>query len=121
MGPRVSYFFEVWWPSTVRIGQRPTITANFVLSKMLTAVFVILASRYFRTTCEVEAAGIEPASRDVSMKASTCVADSLGFRLTDPCRPGSNQTSREQGFNSERARHGPERSGFGGRFLGFSG
>ncbi len=28
---------------------------------------------------KVEAAGIEPASRDISMKASTCVADCLGL------------------------------------------
>jgi len=27
----------------------------------------------------VEAAGIEPASRDISMEASTCVADSFQF------------------------------------------
>ena len=32
----------------------------------------------------VEAAGIEPASRDVSMKASTCVADSLVFAEPPP-------------------------------------
>ncbi len=69
----------------------------------------------------VEAAGIEPASRDVSMTASTCVVGSLGFRPTDPCRPGSCRTRREQGFNSERTRHDSERSGFGNRFLGLSG
>ena len=50
-------------------------------------------NRGYATTCRgqsqtgtrravVEAAGIEPASRDISMKASTCVVDYLGFRRT---------------------------------------
>ena len=33
---------------------------------------------------DMEAAGIEPASRDVSAKASTCVADCLSFAWTTP-------------------------------------
>jgi len=31
----------------------------------------------------VEAAGIEPASRDISMKASTCVANDLSLACSD--------------------------------------
>ena len=36
----------------------------------------------------VEAAGIEPASRDISKQASTCVADRLGFARRSPDRQG---------------------------------
>ena len=32
----------------------------------------------------MEAAGIEPASRDISMKASTCVVEYLSFREVEP-------------------------------------
>ena len=63
MGPGPRYFFEVWLQNSVRIGQEPTFAAIFVLSKMLTAVFAIFASRYFTTTYKVEAAGIESARR----------------------------------------------------------
>ena len=38
---------------------------------------------------EVEAAGIEPASRDISMKASTCVADYLSLVASSAYRQGS--------------------------------
>ncbi len=36
------------------------------------------SSRVLRRLC-MEAAGIEPASRDISTKASTCVVDDLDF------------------------------------------
>ena len=44
----------------------------------------------------MEAAGIEPASRDRSMKASTCVVGCLIFAVPCPCRPGHDQTSQER-------------------------
>ena len=43
----------------------------------------------------VEAAGIEPASRYVSVAASTCVADCLDFACGFPCRLGLPLASRE--------------------------
>ncbi len=48
----------------------------------------------------VEAAGIEPASRDISMKASTCVVDYLGFAASDSNRQDSAASSREQFLTS---------------------
>ena len=45
---------------------------------------------------KVEAAGIEPASRDISMPASTCVVDYLVFRPRAPNRQGASQTSLKQ-------------------------
>ena len=45
---------------------------------------------------KVEAAGIEPASRDISTLASTCVVDYLGFAGSAVCRPTSEQTSRKR-------------------------
>ncbi len=45
------------------------------------------SSRVLRRLC-MEAAGIEPASRDVSTKASTCVVDDLNFaRITGQRHP----------------------------------
>ena len=49
----------------------------------------------FASCQKVEAAGIEPASRNNSLKASTCIVDYLVFASIDPCRPGSIATSRE--------------------------
>ena len=45
---------------------------------------------------DMEAAGIEPASRDISMEASTCVVDSLSFAQGGPYRPGPPGTRWEQ-------------------------
>ena len=46
----------------------------------------------------MEAAGIEPASRDVSGQASTCVVDSLGFAPAAANRQASAGASRQQGL-----------------------
>ena len=46
MGPSPRYFFEFWPQNSVRIGQNPTFTAILVLSRILTAVFLIFASRF---------------------------------------------------------------------------
>ena len=43
----------------------------------------------------MEAAGIEPASRDSSTQASTCVVGVFGFAPGAPSRPGSSGASRE--------------------------
>ena len=67
----------------------------------------------------VEAAGIEPASRDISTKASTCVVGALHFAAWS-------FTSRLPGqlagnfFNRERTRRDSRRFGFGDRLLGLS-
>ncbi len=68
----------------------------------------------------MEAAGIEPASRDVSVRISTCVADCLIFTEPPPVDRVRTRLA-ENFFDSERARHGSERSGFGDRPLGLSG
>ena len=43
----------------------------------------------------VEAAGIEPASRDIFMKASTCVVDYLILARVDSNRQDATRASRE--------------------------
>ena len=43
----------------------------------------------------MEAAGIEPASRDISMFASTCVVALWCFTLQAPKRQGARKTSQE--------------------------
>ena len=45
---------------------------------------------------QVEAAGIEPASRDISMQASTCVVGYLNFARCAPARQGNPMTSQER-------------------------
>ena len=45
---------------------------------------------------EVEAAGFEPASRGISMRASTCVVDSLAFAVAGPNRHGTAATSQKR-------------------------
>jgi hypothetical protein len=47
---------------------------------------------------KVEAAGIEPASRDISTEASTCVVAEFGFAPPAPRRQGSVVTSQELYF-----------------------
>ena len=44
----------------------------------------------------VEAAGIEPASREISTQASTCVVDSLDFTARGPSRQGPRLAIRER-------------------------
>ena len=46
----------------------------------------------------MEAAGIEPASRDVSGQASTCVVGYLGFAPADAIRQAAVGASRRQGL-----------------------
>ena len=46
--------------------------------------------------CEVEAAGIEPASRDASVRASTCVVDALGLTQLSSRRQDMGYAVREQ-------------------------
>jgi len=60
----------------------------------------------------VEAAGIEPASRDVSMEASTRVVNCLSVVALTPV----DRVRRDQPgalFHADRARHGPALVGFG--------
>ena len=49
---------------------------------------------------QVEAAGIEPASRDTSKCASTCIVDDLNLVFPDSPRQDSGSTSRKLGFAS---------------------
>jgi hypothetical protein len=44
---------------------------------------------------KVEAAGIEPASRNSSTKASTCVVELFNLAVALPCRPGRTAASPE--------------------------
>ena len=46
----------------------------------------------------MEAAGIEPASRDISTEASTCVVGEFGFARAAPRRQGSASASQELNF-----------------------
>src|SRR5688572_9810911 len=70
----------------------------------------------------MEAAGIEPASRDISAQTSTCVVETFPrFRAPDPDRLGSWRARREQVFSPGRARRDPGRSEIGNRLLGLSG
>ena len=48
----------------------------------------------------MEAAGIEPASRDISMMASTCVVDYLGFARSTVNRQTENRTRRERNLTA---------------------
>ena len=68
----------------------------------------------------VEAAGIEPASRDLSTKASTCVATDLNSSCG---RLGGRLPQRlwENFFNRGCTPRVPRRSGIGNRLLGLSG
>jgi len=68
----------------------------------------------------VEAAGIEPASRNGSMRASTCVVDYLIFAHMDPCRPGSTHTSRERVLTTGVPNNDPRRFGIGDQHSGLS-
>jgi hypothetical protein len=45
---------------------------------------------------KLEAAGVEPASRDVSIRTSTCVSGRFESRPRDPGRQGSSRTSPER-------------------------
>ena len=51
--------------------------------------------RQLSPTGKVEAAGIEPASRDISMKASTRVVDSFKLSTSQPQSTGSSQRSQK--------------------------
>ena len=69
----------------------------------------------------MEAAGIEPASREISMGASTCVVGSFTrLRLPAPNRRGASQTSQEQFLASGVPDSDPRRFGFGDGLLGLS-
>jgi hypothetical protein len=59
----------------------------------------------------VEAGGIEPPSRDISMKASTCVVEGLFLASNNAYRQGFVRNQRGALFNSRRALRGQERSG----------
>ncbi len=59
----------------------------------------------------MEAAGIEPASRDASMKASTCVAKGLFLARSVAYWRGYLTSQRGAFFSSLRALRGSERSG----------
>jgi hypothetical protein len=59
----------------------------------------------------MEAGGIEPPSRDISMKASTCVADCLVLTANDAYRQGFASSQRGAFFNPRRALRGQGRSG----------
>ena len=59
----------------------------------------------------VEAGGIEPPSRDISMKASTCVVEGLFLASDNAYRQGFVRNQRGALFNSRRALRGQERSG----------
>lgn len=59
----------------------------------------------------VEAGGIEPPSRDTSMKASTCVVERLCLARRTAYRQGCASNQPGAFFNPLRARHGKERSG----------
>ena len=50
------------------------------------------------TSGKVEAAGIEPASRDISTQASTCVVEDTSFARRAPRRQGSRLASRKLYF-----------------------
>ena len=69
----------------------------------------------------VEAAGIEPASRDISAMASTCVAELLSFAYPAPTRQGAEKASPELGLIPGVPDSDPRRSGIGSRLLGLSG
>jgi len=64
-------------------------------------------------SASVEAAGIEPASRDISVPASTCVVGCLGFVGGSPCRPGPPPPSPERNLTSGVPGSDPRRVGFG--------
>jgi len=69
----------------------------------------------------MEAAGIEPASRDISVVASTCVVGCLGFALKAPNRRGASSASRQRNLIPGVADSDPGRAGIDGRLLGLSG
>ena len=71
------------------------------------------------TKLKVEAAGIEPASRNISTQASTCVVDCL---ISPPRAPVDRVALRLAGnfFNRERTRRDSRRFGFGDGLLGHS-
>lgn len=58
----------------------------------------------------MEAAGIEPASRDISMRASTCVANYLNLTCSVAYQQGYRSSQPGAFFSPSRARHGEERS-----------
>lgn len=65
-----------------------------------------------RPTEAVEAAGIEPASRDISTPASTCVFGSLVLVAVRPNRQGMATTSREQVLTAGVPNTDPQRAEF---------
>jgi hypothetical protein len=69
----------------------------------------------FKRIEETEAAGIEPASRGTSMKASTCVSDNLVLAAIDPYRQGSLAASQERFLVAGVPSSDPQRAGFGGQ------
>ena len=69
----------------------------------------------------MEAAGIEPASRDMSAKASTCVAAALNFADSDVRRQTSDSASRELVLTAGVPGVTQRRSGIGYQLLGLSG
>jgi hypothetical protein len=69
----------------------------------------------------VEAAGIEPASRDISMQASTSVVGNLNFAALALYRQSAQTASKELFLIPGIPRADPGRSGFDGRFSVLSG
>ena len=69
----------------------------------------------------MEAAGIEPASRDISVGASTCVVELFPrFARATPGRQGAAQASRERFLAPGVPDSDPGRFGIGNRLLGLS-
>ncbi len=60
----------------------------------------------------MEAGGIEPPSRDVSVRASTCVVGSLKSRCRRPEPTRSARNQPRTSFNRLRTRHGRRRVGW---------
>jgi integrase len=58
----------------------------------------VIDRRQVSSPDKVEAAGIEPASRDISTAASTCVVDEFSFACRAPRRQGSRLASRKLYF-----------------------
>ena len=66
---------------------------------------------------KVEAAGIEPASRDISMKASTCVVDYLNLANARSNRQDRVSASQEQSLAKSVLDSDSRRVGFSDRLL----
>src|SRR5437660_1803529 len=92
---------------SARHNQSPQKAKTLAKARVLTPIH-----RQSSPTGKVEAAGIEPASRDLSTKASTCVA----IALRSPERASSSRLAPqlvENLFSRERIRRDSRRSGFG--------